>query len=107
MIKELEVSEIIAFCLKERYASDTFELQYNTIRKIARKMEEKIPSLLVTADMMSIDAFRCEFSSYVVMSESGIRINHVKKVYSRIQRYLPDENMEVQLRVVGSELNVR
>lgn len=106
MIKELDASEIIAFCLKENHALDTFEIQYKTIRAIAKKIEEKIPTLLVTADMMSIDAFRCEFSANVIMSENGVRINHVKKVYSHIQRYLPDDKLELQLRVVEAELNV-
>lgn len=107
MIKELEAAEIIAFCLKEQHQSETFELHYKTIQAIARKMEEKIPSLLVTSDMMAIDAFRCEFSQYVDMSEIGIRIKHVKMVYSRIQRYLPDGKMEEQLRVVESDLKNR
>lgn len=107
MIKELEASEIIAFCLKQKRQSRTVELQYNTIRSIARRMEEKIPSLLVTYDMLSIDAFRCEFSKYVIMKEHAIRINRVHEIYGRIQRYLPDEMLELKLQEVEIELEER
>lgn len=107
MIKELEASEIIAFCLTENKQIEPFELKYQTIRAIAKKMEEKDPSLLVTSDIMSIDAFRCEFSQYVEMNESSICIRRVKKVYSRIQRYLPDEQTVLQLREVESAITDR
>lgn len=107
MIKELEASEIIAFCLKQKQQARTVELQYNTIRTIARRMEEKVPFLLVTYDMLSIDAFRCEFSKYVIMNEHTIRINRVHEIYSRIQRYLPDEMLELKLQEVEIELEER
>ena len=104
MVKELEASEIIAFCLTEKHQIDSFELEYKTIRAIAKKMEEKHPSLLVTSDMMSIDAFRCEFCRHVEMDDHAICIKHVKNVYARIQRYLPDEQTVAQLREVESEI---
>lgn len=107
MIKELEVSEIIAFCIKEKQQADRFEIKYNTIRAIAKKMEEKHPSLLVTSDMMSIDAFRCEFLHYVEMNDHAICIKHIKKIYSRMQRFLPDEQTVAELKEVELEINNR
>lgn len=107
MIKELEASEIIAFCLKQKRQSDTFEIKYKKIRAIAQKMEEKIPSLLVTYDMVSIDAFRCEFSKNVIMSDQAIRINKVHEIYPRIQRFLPEAMLESKMKEVELELEER
>lgn len=104
MIKELESAEIIAFCLKQKHQSESFELQYKKIQAIAKMMEKAVPSLLVTYDLTSIDAFRCEFSQYVKMSDTAIRINRVQEVYSRILRYLPDSKLELKLQEVESEL---
>lgn len=107
MIKELEASEIIAFCLKQKRQESRVELQYNTIRTIAQRMEEKVPSLLVSYDMLSIDAFRCEFCKYVDMNEQAICVNKVQEIYNRIQRFLPDEVIEMKLEEVEIELNGR
>lgn len=104
MIRELDAAEIIAFCVKQKHHEDTFELKYATIREIAQRMERYVPSLLVTYDMVSIDAFRCEFSKHVVMSEHSIRITKVQDVYSRIQRYLPDPKLEKKMLEVETEI---
>lgn len=93
MRRELDSSEIIAFCLKQKHQSDKFEISYSKIQTIGRKMEERMPFLNVTSDMVSIDAFRCEFSSYVEMREKYLRINSVHEIYTRIERYLPDSVM--------------
>lgn len=91
---ELDSAEIIAFCIKQERPADKFEITYSKIQAIGRKMEEKVPFLNVTSDMMSIDAFRCEFSSYVEMREASLCINSVHDIYSRIERYLPDSVLE-------------
>ena len=97
MRHELDSAEIIAFCLKQKQHSDKFEIAYSKIQAIGRRMEEKMPFLNVSSDMVSIDAFRCEFSSHVEMREEYLRINSVHEIYSRIERYLPDSLLEEKL----------
>jgi hypothetical protein len=102
MRKELDSSEIIAFCLKKKSQTDNFEISYQKIQAIGRTMEKECPFLHATYDMISIDAFRCEFSHYVEMRDKYLRINDVYEIYSRIQRYLPEKAVELKM----EELNV-
>lgn len=103
MRHELDSAEIIAFCLKQKQHSDKFEIAYSKIQAIGRRMEEKMPFLNVSSDMVSIDAFRCEFSSHVEMREEYLRINSVHEIYSRIERYLPDSLLEEKLKELELE----
>ena len=102
MARELDSSEIIAFCLKKKKQTDKFEISYHKIQAIGRTMERECPFLHATYDMISIDAFRCEFSHYVEMRDDCLRINDVYEIYSRIQRYLPEKALESKM----EELNV-
>lgn len=97
MAYELDSSEIIAYFIKRQKATDSFSISYNKIYELGKKMEKLLPSLQVTCDMMSIDAFRCEFSSYVEMRRSELKIRHLQEIYGRIQRYVPEPDLESKM----------
>lgn len=94
---ELDSSEIIAFCLKKEIPANRFEISYHKIQTIGRTMEKECPFLNATYDMISIDAFRCEFSHYVEMRDEYLRINDVHEIYTRIQRYIPEGALEKKM----------
>lgn len=104
MIKELDSAEIIAFCVKKKHKSDMFEISYHQIQCIGRMMEKEMPTLLVTSDMVSIDAFRCEFSQYVEMRKNILRINRIHEIYSRIERFLPEATVVAKMEEMDIEL---
>lgn len=93
MSNELDSSEIIAYCLDQELEKDQFEISYEKIQAIGQEMEKRMPSLQVTYDMVSIDAFRCEFCDNVVMLDDYLRINRVKEVYTRIARFIPEPHI--------------
>lgn len=97
MAYELDSAEIIAYFIKHQKAIDTFSISYNKIYDLGKRMEALMPSLQVTCDMMSIDAFRCEFSSYVEMRSSELKIRHLHEIYGRIQRYVPEPDLELKM----------
>lgn len=97
MAYELDSSEIIAYLIKHKMAMDSLSISYNKIYELGKKMEELIPSLQVTCDIMSIDAFRCEFSSYVEMRGSELKIRHLHEIYGRIRRYVPEPDLELKM----------
>ena len=105
MIQELDSSEIIAFCVKQKRAKkspNTLSIPYEDIRVIGNKMEKAIPSLLVTSDMVSIDAFRCEFKNHVTMEKRALKIQDVNAISTRISRYLPPENILSTMKKVAT-----
>ena len=97
MTYELDSSEIIAYLIKHQRAKDNLSISYNKIYELGKKMEILMPSLQVTCDMMSIDAFRCEFSSYVEMRGSELKIRHLHEIYGRILRYVPEPDLELKM----------
>lgn len=97
MAYELDSSEIIAYFIKQQKPIENFTISYHKIYELGKKMEALLPSLHVTCDMMSIDAFRCEFSSYVEMRSTELKIRHLHEIYSRIQRYVPEPDLESKM----------
>ena len=98
MIKELDSSEIIAYCISTEKRTDDFVISYKKIQTIGRILEERVPSLLVTCDLMSIDAFRCEFCHNVEMKEKELKVHRLNEIYSRIHRYMPEPELASKMK---------
>lgn len=103
MAHELESSEIIAYFVSQQKEKDEFLISYHKIYEIGKRLERSIPSLQVSCDMMSIDAFRCEFSNYVEMRRSDLKIKHLQEIYSRIQRYFPEADLVSKMKQLEIE----
>lgn len=93
MLKELDVFELIAFCVEQQKDSKEITIPYDRLFFLAREIEKLVPSLLVSCDMVGIDSFRCEFKEYVVMEKTQICIHHLNHIYHRIKRFLPSKDL--------------
>lgn len=102
MILELSATEIIASVVKKKYSSnrktkDSAIIRIQKIQRIAHQLEIEIPSLLTYCDMMAIEECKYEFGDCVTIDASSIRISGVKKLESRISRYLPENNIYIKI----------
>lgn len=112
MYNEIDSSNIIAALASNKSIAEKNELiiSYLCIRKIAEDLEDRIPTLLATYDMMSIDAFRCYFVNHVVMKENELVINNLKEIYKQLLKLQPSERMtnmiyEISKKIVENEKN--
>lgn len=86
---ELDSTEVIAYMAQRNKSQDYLELRYSDIRNICRYVESVKSNVLVTSDMISIDAFRCSFPKHVVMTEDSIAISDLKSIRGDIKRLIP------------------
>lgn len=96
---ELDSFNIIALEIS-LYATEleTLELKFESIFTRVRQIESQFPNIEVSCDMMSLDAFRCEFEEYVVFTSSSIKLQN-KNIRKRIlERYLPEESVSNKLK---------
>ena len=93
MIHEIDSSNIIAVMLSSKKTLDTVTLSYASIRKIADSLEKINHSYYTTTDLISIDAFRCSFSKYVVMHDKELVIRNFEEIHNKLTRLLPSEEI--------------
>ena len=93
MHNELDSSCIIAALIE--YSDDIKEinLSYHHIREVACRLERLKPTLLVTCDMLSIDAFRCSFSQNVVMETNQLVISDFGMIRCQLKKMLPSKDI--------------
>lgn len=60
MINEIDSTSIIAAIANDMLELQTIHVKFENIRQVAYELERIKPTLLVTADRLSIDAFRKE-----------------------------------------------
>ena len=96
MYNEIDASNIIATLVSgdnkvENKKNNEFVIPYTNIRKIAEHLEDTIPTLLATYDMMSIDAFRCSFINHVKMETDRLVIRNIQEIYTQLEKLRPSE----------------
>lgn len=92
MFIEIDSTEIIAFLIKENGYND-FEIPFTRIRHLAEVIEAEHKDILTFCDGISIDAFRCAFSSNVKMEQSSITIYNIRSIRSNVERLLPPQRV--------------
>ena len=106
MYNEIDSSNIIAALASNKSIAEKNELiiSYLCIRKIAEDLEDRIPTLLATYDMMSIDAFRCYLANYVVMKENELIINNLKEIHNLLQKLQPSESITNMINEISKNI---
>lgn len=105
MQNEIDSSNIIAVFAKYKESVDKLELPYCRIREVAERLEMANPTLLATYDLVSIDAFRCSFTHYVVMEENRLVINNLEEIKWRLQKLLPSREITDMIVSISNEYN--
>lgn len=93
MFNEIDSTSIIAAITKDMIKRNTIHVKFENIRRIAVELERHKPTLLVTSDMMSLDAFRCSFANHVSFKNNILIINNFQDVRWRIQNLLPPKEI--------------
>ena len=106
MYNEIDPSNIIAALAsnKNNIEKNKFIISYLCIRKIAEGLEDRIPTLLATYDMMSIDAFRCYLANYVVMKENELIINNLKEIHNLLKKLQPSESITDMINEISKKI---
>lgn len=105
MQNEIDSSNIIAVLAKYKENVDKLELPYYRICQVAERLEMANPTLLATYDLVSIDAFRCSFTHYVVMEENRLVINNLGEIKWRLQKLLPSKEITEMIVSISKEYN--
>lgn len=96
MINEIDSTGIIA-AITEKMAEiaemATISVKFENIRRIASELEKARPTLFVTADMMSIDAFRCSFLKNVSIEHNIVIIKNFQEIQWRVKNLLPPKEI--------------
>lgn len=96
MNREIDASNIIAAIAELSHDMGQFTLPYEKIRNIAITLERTKPTLLVSYDRISIDAFRCSMGKNVVMEEDCLVIKKIEEIKWKLKLLMPsDEIVEI------------
>ena len=93
MSNEIDSTNIIAAITNDIFELKTVSVKFENIRRVALELEKLKPTLLVSADMMSIDAFRCSFVNYVSFEQNFLVIKNFQDIQWRIQNLLPPKEI--------------
>lgn len=93
MINEIDSASIIAAITNDMLELETIHVKFENIRRVAFELERVKPTLLVTADRLSIDAFRCAFVENVFFEHNDLIINNFQEIQWRIQNLLPSKEI--------------
>ena len=93
MYTEIDSTHIIAFFIKKSGFSNEFEIPFSQIHHLAKVIESENEDILTFCDSISIDAFRCAFTSNVVIEHSTIKICNVRKIRPNVERLLPSQRI--------------
>lgn len=105
MQNEIDSSNIIAVLAKYKENGGKLELPYYRIREVAERLEMATPTLLATYDLVSIDAFRCSFTHYVIMEENRLVINNLEEIKWRLLKLLPSKEITEMIVSISKEYN--
>ncbi|GAB6976411.1 hypothetical protein JCM15124A_13180 [Prevotella falsenii] len=93
MYVEIDSTDIIAFLIKRSGFSNEFEIPFSLIHHLAKVIESENEDILTFCDSVSIDAFRCAFTSNVVVEHSTIKIYNARKIRTNVERLLPPQRI--------------
>lgn len=93
MFVEIDSTDIIAFLIKESDFSNDFEIPFSKILHLAKTIEYENEDILTFCDSVSIDAFRCAFTSNVVIEHSTVKISNIRNIRSNLERLLPPQRI--------------
>lgn len=93
MFVEIDSTDIIAFLIKKSGFCNEFEIPFSQILHLAKVIESENEDILTFCDSISIDAFRCAFTSNVVVEHSTIKICNVRKIRLNVERLLPPQRI--------------
>lgn len=93
MSNEIDSTNIIAAITKDMIKVDTIYVKFEDIRRVGVALERHQPTLQVTSDMMSIDAFRCSFVNHVSFRQNLLVIKNFQDIQWRIQNLLPQKEI--------------
>lgn len=101
MILVLSATEIIA-CAVDKHImknakSNNMSIRISRLHKVARLMEDEIPSLLTDCDMIAIEECQYEFRNHIQIQTASICIEDVQAVRPRMVRYLPSDKIYTKL----------
>lgn len=93
MYVEIDSTDIIAFLIKKSGFSNEFEIPFSRILHLAKVIESENEDILTFCDSISIDAFRCAFTSNVVVEHSTLKIYNIQKIRPNVERLLPPQRI--------------
>lgn len=93
MYVEIDSTDIIAFLIKKSGFSNEFEIPFSQILHLAKVIESENDDILTFCDSISIDAFRCAFTSNVVVEHSTIKIYNARSIRPNVERLLPPQRI--------------
>ena len=93
MFVEIDSTDIIAFLIKKSDFCNDFEIPFSKILHLAKAIESENEDILTFCDSVSIDAFRCAFTSNVVIEHSTIKISNAHNIRSNLERLLPPQRI--------------
>lgn len=93
MLNELDASNIIAAIAGNNQDADNLMLYYSDIRNVAKRLEKDKPTLLTSYDLISIDAFRCQFVPNVEMNNYYLTIKDLPAIKFSLRKLMPSKEI--------------
>lgn len=93
---EIDSSDIIAYLACRDKDINKVTIQYDVIRHLGYQVEVIDSQVLATCDIISIDAFRCQFPEYVKMESTYLEISNISDISNLLRRIQPSDEV-VQL----------
>ena len=93
MYLEIYSTDIITYVIKRIGLSNEFEIPFSLIHHLAKVIESENEDILTFCDSVSIDAFRCAFTSNVVVEHCTIKIYNARKIRTNVERLLPPQRI--------------
>ena len=97
MIHEIDSSELIASLVEykkaKRQLQSKYAFDFSLLADLARKLEEKCPSIIVDMDRFSIESFRCQCSRGIEVSSSQIILDlQIPNMDSLLRQCKPEKD---------------
>lgn len=90
---EIDSSDIIAYLACKDAKYNRITIQYDEIRYLGYQVEKISSHVLATCDIISIDAFRCQFPEYVKMEATYLEIDNISDILGLLHRLQPTDEV--------------
>lgn len=100
---EIDTAEIIAHIVVGHNNDGQIKFSMRKLKHIADRLEEESATIYTTCDMLSVDAFRCRYSSHITVKGDEICIKKDVTFTNKMHRYLPSGDVKEMLEKIIEE----
>lgn len=100
---EIDSAEIIAHIVVRHDEDGQIELSMRKLKHIADRLEKECATIYTTCDMLSVDAFRCRYSSQITVKGDEICIQKDVTFTQKMHRYLQSGDVKGLLEKIIEE----